>query len=68
MKLSQVQKGILNLFESCFFSLLPCDDHDIQTTIEYSFVQPIRFFYESFDPVSYDTVSDFLAYRNPEPV
>ena len=46
----------------------PRNDYDIQTAIEYLFMQPIALSDQPCDTMSYNAVSDFLTHRYSQPV
>lgn len=64
VKLSKMEQRIFYFFISHRSRTLSCHDHNIQTTIEYRFMQPITFPHQPCNPVSYNTVADLFTHTD----
>lgn len=68
MKLSKVKQRSLYFMITHRSSILPCNDYNVQTTIEHRFLQPVTFPHQSGNPVSYHTVAHFFAHADSNTV
>ena len=68
MKLCQMQQCTFRFGICSADSILLNHDDDVQTTIEHCFISSVIFFDQSFQPVSYDTVTCFFADRDSEAI
>ena len=62
MQFSKMQQRTFHLFISCGSGTFSCDDYNIQTTIEYLFLQPVAFTNQPCNMMPYNAVSNLFAH------
>ena len=68
MELCKMKQGTFYFHVADLRGTLPCNDHNVQTTIEHALVQSVAFSNQSGNSMPYHTVSYFFTHADPNPV
>ena len=63
-----MKQGIFNFLIACPSRTFPCNDYNVQTTIEHALLQSVAFPDEPGNVMPYHAVSDLFTHADPNPV